>query len=164
MDTFHINSNNDNCICVQCFIAVGWTSGMAILIIVICCLYGTLNIAFGAVAFSASVGRQEEYLACKNSVTSCWCGYLSEARCKWFAYGPAAITDPIIPCFIKIQIGLTFLVPAYPGCPRKEAVKLVFCIAPERPRIQRPIKSISSKLHRFPLAKLCKAGLKHGDF
>ena len=25
--------------------------------------------------------------------------------------------------FIKIQIGLTFLVLAYPGCPRKEAVK-----------------------------------------
>jgi len=25
----------------------------------------------------------------------------------------------------KIQTGLTFLVPAYPGCPRKEAVKRV---------------------------------------
>jgi len=31
--------------------------------------------------------------------------------------------QPIIPCFIKIQIGLTFLVLAYPGCPGKEAVK-----------------------------------------
>jgi len=30
---------------------------------------------------------------------------------------------PIISCFIKIQIGLTFLVPAYPGCPGKEAVR-----------------------------------------
>ena len=28
-------------------------------------------------------------------------------------------------CFIKIQNGLTFLVPAYPGCPGKEAIKLV---------------------------------------
>ena len=28
-----------------------------------------------------------------------------------------------ISCFIKIQIGYTFLVPAYPGCPGKEAVK-----------------------------------------
>jgi len=28
-------------------------------------------------------------------------------------------------CFIKIQIGLTYLVPAYPGCPGKEAVKWV---------------------------------------
>jgi len=25
-------------------------------------------------------------------VFSCWCGYLSEARCKWFAYGPADAT------------------------------------------------------------------------
>jgi len=32
---------------------------------------------------------------------------------------------PIISCFIKIQTGLTFLVPAYPGCPRKEAIKRV---------------------------------------
>jgi len=29
-------------------------------------------------------------------------------------------------CFTKIQIGLTFLVPAYPACPVKEAVKWVF--------------------------------------
>ena len=32
---------------------------------------------------------------------------------------------PVISCFIKIQIGVTFLVPAYPGCPGKEAVKPV---------------------------------------
>jgi len=32
---------------------------------------------------------------------------------------------PIISCFIKIYIGLTFLVQAYPGCPGKESVKLV---------------------------------------
>jgi len=29
-------------------------------------------------------------------------------------------------CFIKIQTGVTFLVPAYVGCPRKEAIKRVF--------------------------------------
>ena len=29
---------------------------------------------------------------------------------------------PIISCFIKMQIGLTFLVLAYQGCPRKVAV------------------------------------------
>ena len=32
---------------------------------------------------------------------------------------------PLVSCFIKIQIGLTFLVPAYPGFPEKEAVKRV---------------------------------------
>jgi len=33
---------------------------------------------------------------------------------------------PMIPCFIKIQIGLTFLVPAYSGCPGKEAVFSIY--------------------------------------
>jgi len=36
---------------------------------------------------------------------------------------------PTISCFIKIQIRLTFLVPAYPGCHGKEAAKRVsFCL------------------------------------
>jgi len=34
----------------------------------------------------------------------------------------------VISCFIKIQIGLTFLVPAYSGCPGKEAVKRFLAI------------------------------------
>jgi len=38
---------------------------------------------------------------------------------------PGARCHPIISCFIKIQIGLTFLVPAYPGCPGKDAGKWV---------------------------------------
>ena len=32
---------------------------------------------------------------------------------------------PIISCFIKIHTDLTFLVPVYPGCPGKEAIKWV---------------------------------------
>jgi len=28
----------------------------------------------------------------RNWVIRCWCGYLSGARCKWFAYGPANAT------------------------------------------------------------------------
>jgi len=33
---------------------------------------------------------QEEHAACKkNSVMSSWHDYLSAARCKWFACGPA---------------------------------------------------------------------------
>ena len=46
-------------------------------------------------AFSALtllVGRQEGHLACKNWVVRCWRGYVSGARCKWFAYGPADAT------------------------------------------------------------------------
>ena len=30
-----------------------------------------------------------------------------------------------VSCFSKIQIGFTFLVPAYPGCPGQRAVKRV---------------------------------------
>jgi len=40
-----------------------------------------------------------------------------------------------VSCSTKIQIGFTFLVPAYPGCPGKEAVKwlLLFNIADKGP-------------------------------
>ena len=50
-----------------------------------------------------------------------WHGYLSRARCKWFAYIWSSWyhCHPIISCFIIIQIGLTFLVLTYPGCPGK---------------------------------------------
>jgi len=40
-------------------------------------------------ALTLLVGRQEEHPACRND---CWHGYLSRARCKWFAYGPADAT------------------------------------------------------------------------
>jgi len=44
------------------------------------------------------------------------------------ANGPAyATAAPIMSCFIKIQTGLTFLVPAYTGFRRKEVVKRVSC-------------------------------------
>ena len=39
-----------------------------------------------------------------------------------------------VSCSSKIQIGFTFLVPAYPGCPGKEAVKwllLLLFLSPE---------------------------------
>jgi len=43
--------------------------------------------------FSAlTLGCQKEHLACKEWVLRCLHGYLSGARCKWFAYGPADAT------------------------------------------------------------------------
>jgi len=48
-------------------------------------------------------GCREEHLACKNWVMRCWCGYLSGARCRLFAYGPADATasqNPISSCLI----------------------------------------------------------------
>jgi len=47
---------------------------------------------FALNALTLLVGRQEEHLACKNWVMRCCHGYLSRARCKWFAYGPADVT------------------------------------------------------------------------
>ena len=36
---------------------------------------------------------------------------------------PLTSQHPIISCLIQIQTGFTSLVPAYPGCPGKEAIK-----------------------------------------
>jgi len=44
---------------------------------------------FAFTALTLLVGRQKEHLACKNWVMRCRHGYLSWARWKWFAYGPA---------------------------------------------------------------------------
>ena len=52
------------------------------------------------------VGRQEEHPACKNWLVRYWQGYLSEARCRWFAYGPADATATS--CSSKIQNGLPY--------------------------------------------------------
>ena len=49
-------------------------------------------------ALTLLIRCQEEHLACRMT---CWCGYLSRARCRLFAYGPAGATasqNPIISC------------------------------------------------------------------
>jgi len=49
----------------------------------------------GFFALTLLVGRQEEHSACRNWVMTCWCGYLSGARCRLLAFGPAdAIAIP----------------------------------------------------------------------
>jgi len=53
------------------------------------------SLVFVSATFSALtllVGHEEEHPACKYSVVRCWCGYLSGARCRLFAYGPADAT------------------------------------------------------------------------
>ena len=47
---------------------------------------------------------------------------------RLLAFGPADATasqNPIVSCLVQIQTGFTFQVPAYPGCPGKEAVERV---------------------------------------
>ena len=59
----------------------------------------------------------------KNWVMTCWRGYLSGARCKWLHMVQLMSLPPH--CLTEVENGWTFLVPAYPGCPGKEAVKRV---------------------------------------
>jgi len=74
-----------------------------------------------SVAFSALtllVGHQEEHPACKtlSGKVLAWLSVWSEVQmiCIWSSWCQC---HPIILYFIKIQIGLTFLVPAYPSYP-----------------------------------------------
>jgi len=73
------------------------------------------------------LGIRKSVWSVKNWVMRCRHDYMTGVRCTWLTYFPAdATATPTISCFIKIQTGSTFLVPAYPGCPGKEAVKRVF--------------------------------------
>jgi len=69
-------------------------------------------IAFSALTLLA--GHQEEDPACKNS--------MNEVTARLSVWSKVQIICIIISP-IKIQIGLTFLVLAYPDCPGKEAIK-----------------------------------------
>ena len=74
-------------------------------------------------AFSALtllVGRQEGHPACKKRVVLAWLSVWSEVQTCMAQLMPLPLT---VSCSSKIQIGFTFLVPAYPGFPGKEAVK-----------------------------------------
>jgi len=70
--------------------------------IVLCSLWWFVSQCFDTVGWASgkTSGR-------KNWVTRCWSGYLSRARCRLFAYGPADATasqNPIISCLICIQL------------------------------------------------------------
>ena len=51
-------------------------------------------------ALTLLVGRQGEHPACEHCMMRCWCGCVSGARCRLFAYGPADATaipkNPVI--------------------------------------------------------------------
>jgi len=85
----------------------------------------------GLIAFSALTllaGYQEKNLPPPKKKLSdevpVWLSVWNEVQmiCIWSSLRHC---HPIISWFIKIHIGLTFLVPVYPGCPGKEAVKQV---------------------------------------
>ena len=59
-------------------------------------------------ALTLLVGRQEEHPACKNRGMRRWRGYLSRARCKWFAYRPADATATPSSASLKSRLVLPF--------------------------------------------------------
>jgi len=68
-------------------------------------------------ALTLLVGRQEEHPACEFSgQVLAWLSVWSEVQMICIS-SSWCHCHPIISCFIKIQIDLTFLLPAYPGCP-----------------------------------------------
>jgi len=74
---------------------------LLIKLVVLCSIVLMVYIAFSALTLL--VWCQEEHLASKNWLMMCWCGYVSVARCRLFAYGPADTTasrNPIISCLI----------------------------------------------------------------
>ena len=84
-----------NCYCCRCHLSVITTTLSSCSV----CLLHTAAFA----ALTLLVGHQEEHPAFKNWVMRSWCGYLSGARCRTFAYGPPDATaspNPIISCLI----------------------------------------------------------------
>ena len=79
-------------------------------------------------AFSALtllVGRQEEHLACKKLSNEVLAICLQRGANDLHMWSSSCHCHPIISCFVKIQTGLTFQVPAYPGCPGKGVTEWV---------------------------------------
>jgi len=53
----------------------------------------------------------------------------------------------------KIQIGFTFLVPAYPGCPGKEAVKWLLLLLLTCDKTQTDRHKATAYIHRVSVTK-----------
>jgi len=75
------------------------------------------------------VGHPEEHLACKILSDEVLADYLLERGANDSIMVQLMPVPPHHLLFIKIQIGLIFLVLAYPGCPGKEAIKRVFFVS-----------------------------------
>ena len=77
-----------------------------------------------SVPLTLLVGARKSIRPVKNWVNEVleWLSLWSKVQmiCLWSSW---CHCHPIISCFIKIQIGLTFLLPAYWSCPGKETIK-----------------------------------------
>jgi len=56
------------------------------------CAHCNLSYPLPSVLWQYWLGTRKSIQPVKDWVMRCWRGYLSGARCKWFAYGPADVT------------------------------------------------------------------------
>ena len=82
----------------------------------------------GFSALTTMVRHQEEHPVCKNWVIRCWSGYLSAARCKWFAYCPADATDTSSSLASLKSRLVTLSGPGLPRFSRKRGCKMGVCL------------------------------------
>ena len=76
-------------------------------------------------ALTLLVGRQEGHPACKKLSGGALAGAICLERGADLHTAQLMPLPLTVSCFSKIQIGVTFLVPADPGSPGKRAVKRV---------------------------------------
>jgi len=81
----------------------------------------TLQYSRASVLLHCWLGGRKSIQPVKSWVMTCWYGYLFGVKCTVLHVVQLMPLSPIISCFIKIQNGFSFLVPACPGCPGKEA-------------------------------------------
>jgi len=105
-------------------------------------------------AMTLLVRHQEEHPACKKFE---WCGAGMVICLERGADDLHMIhCHPIIFSFIKIQNGHAFLVPAYPGCPEKEAIKWEYVVS-----ICKIFKQVQTLLILLLLQILIALGLQY---
>jgi len=85
------------------------------------------NCSYSFSALTLLVGRQEGHPACKKQSGGVlvWLSVWSLERGADLHMAQLMPLPLTASCFSKIQIGFTFLVPAYPGSPGQRAVKRV---------------------------------------
>ena len=107
-----------------------------------------MHIMFAFSALTLLVGRQEEHPACKklSGRVLAWLSVWSEVHMAQLMPLPLTVS-----CFSKIQIGLTFLVPAHLGSPGKRAVKRV-CVCMQETELQPAVFPVS---RQFRFIWLC---------
>jgi len=81
-------------------------------------VWSTFNFLFAFSALTLLVGHREEHPACNISVMRCWCAYLSVARCRLFAYGPADATAIPKPHHLLAHLNTDWFYLSGAGLPR----------------------------------------------